>query len=247
MKKLIWEYNHPLHRLWKILFVLCVGLILANGLLLFIITFFHCPLSSITYFTIAAVISFILAVKVSFANRPTWPLDAESRPLNRLTESRTFDLKQEDLIKITEETLKELGWDFLKTSEINFVANADASFRTWGQKIHIDILEKGTVQIQSMHPYLVDRFNKANITNFFDKFYKVKNAECKSLNLGIIKKDNYIWRVILPLLGGAIGVALFFLFRYYFNFTIFNIYLLIIIILLFLVSIVLIIYALRKK
>lgn len=149
-------------------------------LLLFIVTFSHCSLSLtgvITYFTIAAVISFISALKVSFANRPSWLLDAETRPMNRLTESRTFDLKQEDLTNITEKTLKELGWDFSKTSERNFEAKTHASFWTYGEKVHIDIFENGTVQIQSTHPYpyLADWKNKTNITNFFDKFEKVRN------------------------------------------------------------------------
>ncbi len=99
-------------------------------------------------------------------------------PYPRFTESRTFDLPQEELYKVVASALDSLHWTYKLLWGKEFEAHIPTTNWSWHHDFKVNILPGGVVQAQSKSAYQEMFFdlgrNKRNVEKFFAQVEQLK-------------------------------------------------------------------------
>jgi hypothetical protein len=89
------------------------------------------------------------------------------------TDSKRFNLTQEELAALVRDTLDGLGWRYEEAAAYRFTARISLGIWSWGEKFNVEIAYNGTVVARSECALVTQCFdwgkNASNIRAFFDQ------------------------------------------------------------------------------
>lgn len=94
------------------------------------------------------------------------------------TESRIFNLAQDELMNDVKAALDSLGWRYRFLSATELEASISISLSSWGERLKIEFLPGGVLKVKSKCVYPLQCFdwgkNRDNVQTFFAKLLRLK-------------------------------------------------------------------------